>query len=111
MVLLHGLFDLRPDASEEEFRSAFQAFHGHLRSKRLVSSARFMRHEPHYGYDSRPPETNFYIAIEFVDMKQAERCWSYVEADDEPLHALHSRMNSLVRTTSFFLYKDVCSNT
>ena len=107
MILLHGLFDLRPGASEEEFRAAFQAFHDHLKSKRLAISARFMRHEPRFGYDARPPETEFYIAIEFVDREQAERCWSCVEAADEPLHTLHSCVNRLIQKASFFLYSDV----
>lgn len=107
MILLHGLFDLRPEASEEEFRAAFRAFHDHLRSERLATSARFMRHEPHAGYNARPPQTEFYIAIEFVDKEQAERCWTSVEAADEPLHILHARVNRLIQKASFFLYCDV----
>lgn len=111
MIVLHGLFDLRLGVSVEDFRSAFQAFHGHLRTKHFVRSARFMRHEPHGGYDSSPPKTAFYIAMEFVDREQAERCWSYVEADREPLHTLHSSMNKLVQTARFFFYSDVWSDT
>ncbi len=107
MILLHGLFDLRPKPSDAQFRAAFPAFHDHLRSERLAVSARFMRHEPHSEYNARPPEMEFYIAIEFVDKEQAERCWSYVEASDEPLHTLHSRVNRLIQKASFFLYSDV----
>lgn len=107
MIVLHGLFDLRSGVSVADFRSAFQAFHEHLKEERLVTSARFMKHEPHAGYDSRPPRTEFYIAMEFVDRAQAERCWFYVGSGDEPLHSLHVAMNRLVQRASFFFYNDV----
>ena len=107
MILLHGFFDLRPNVDEDRFRAAFHAFYDHLRIEGLVTSARFMRREPHSGYDSTPPETQFYTAIEFRDMAQAERCWAYLEVNAEPVRSLHITMNRLIRSARFFLSRDI----
>ena len=108
-IIMHGLFDLKDDVEEAAFRQAFELFAEHLKDNRMVISSRFMRHQAHDGYNAREPLTEYYVSIEFEDMGQAEACWAYVQANDEPLKSLHSAVFSKVCNSSFFLSSDTRS--
>ncbi|WP_282604406.1 DUF6614 family protein [Pelagibius sp. Alg239-R121] len=107
MIVMHGLFGLKDDCDEVQFRDSFDAFSGHLKQLNLLITWRFMRQEPHDGYNRRPPEAPYYVSMEFLDNDQAEACWAYVEQDEEPLKSLHRAMNRQVQNTQFFLSSDV----
>lgn len=107
MIVMHGLFDLKGGVDEADFHAAFAAFGGHLKACELATSWRMMRRQEHAGYDNGPPQTRYYLSVEFKDVEQSERCWSYVEKNDEPLRSLHQNMNSKVHNARFFLCSDV----
>jgi hypothetical protein len=107
MITMHGLFHLREQARDADFRAAYDAFGEHLRSLGYVVSWRFMRRSPHDGYDARPPEQPFYVSMDFPDIEAARACYRYVEADEEPLKTLHRAVNRKVHTTQFFLCEDI----
>jgi len=106
MIIMHGLFDFTDGVKEEEFRQSFELFSEHLKDMRLVVSWRFMRHQAHDGYNARPPLTEYYVSMEFADMHDAERCWTCIQDNNEPLKSLHSDVFSKVQNTSFFLSSD-----
>jgi len=105
---MHGLFDLKPGIEEAAYGAAFAAFCRHLQDQGYVRRWQFMRRSPHPGYDRNPPETGFYVAVDFPDRAAAEACYRYVAANEEPLRSLHVAMNSKVvaATTRFFLFED-----
>jgi hypothetical protein len=107
MVTMHGLFDLKPGITAEAYGAAFEAFCRHLKDQGYVTDWRFMRRAPHPGYDRNPPESGFYVGIDFPDRETADECYRYVAADAEPLRTLHRTMNSKVvpTTTCFFLFE------
>lgn len=107
MIILHGLFELKEVYGEAEFRNAFDAFAKHLKEQSFLLGWRFMQQEVHEGYNRRPPETPYYIAMEFADRPQSEACWDYVEKDEEPVRSLHRAMNRQITNARFFLYSDV----
>lgn len=107
MIIMHGLFDLKDGVKEGEFRQSFEQFSDHLKDSRMVVSWRIMRHQAHHGYNARPPLTHYYVSIEFTEMDQAERCWGYVQENDEPLKSLHDAVFSKVHNTTFFLSSDI----
>jgi hypothetical protein len=109
MVTMHGLFDLRPGIETGAYREAFEAFCRHLQEQGYVTRWSFMRRSPHQGYDRNPPETAYYVSIDFPDRGTAEACYRYVAANTEPLRSLHVAMNSKVTaaTTRFFLFEAV----
>ncbi|MEP6567812.1 MAG: DUF6614 family protein [Mesorhizobium sp.] len=103
MTTMHGLFHLRSPDELPRFKAAYDAFAGHLQELGYVSGWRLMRRSPHDGYDARPPEQPLYVAMDFPDLTTAQACYAYVEADQEPLKALHRAVNREVHTTQFFL--------
>ena len=105
MVTMHGVFDLKPGIAADAYGDAFVAFSRHLKDQGYVTDWRFMRRAPHPGYERGPPETHFYVGIDFPDRAAAEACYRYVAADAEPLRTLHRTMNSkgVPGTTRFFL--------
>lgn len=108
MIVMHGLFDIKDGIDEAAFHAAFAAFGEHLKERGLATSWRMMRRQEHAGYDNGPPQTRYYLSVEFEDTGQSGRCWSYVEEDAEPLRSLHRNMNSKVHNARFFLCSDVC---
>ena len=107
MVIMHGLFDLKPDCSHSQFKSAFDDFCAHLKQQKLLNSWRYMQRTPHDIYDARPPVTEFYVAMEFIDADQAEQSKDYVVNNQEPVSSLHLAVNSKVINTQFFLSEDI----
>lgn len=109
MITMHGLFDLKPGIEVHAYHDAFEAFCRHLQAQGYVTAWSFMRRAPHPGYDRNPPETLYYVSIDFLDRDTAEACYRYVAADEEPLRTLHRTMNSKVvpATTRFFLFEAV----
>ena len=107
MVTMHGLFDLKEGVEIAAYRAAFDAFCAHLQEQGYVTRWSFMRRSPHPSYDRNPPESAFYVSIDFPDRAQAEACYRYVAADEEPLRTLHRTMNTKVvpTTTQFFLFE------
>ncbi len=107
MIIMHSLFDLVESCPVAEFQHAVNALALHLKEKDLLVSSRFMRHEPHDGYNADGPSTSYYLAMEFSGMTQAEACWAYIESDVELVKSLHDPVKSSVRNSSFFLYRDI----
>ena len=107
MVTMHGLFDLKPGIDLQDYRNALEAFCRHLQAQGYVAGWSLMRRSPHPGYDRNPPETAYYVSIDFPDRAQAENCYRYVAANEEPLRSLHRTMNAKVvpTTTRFFLFE------
>jgi hypothetical protein len=107
MVTMHGLFDLKPGIEVGGYQEDFEAFCLHLQEQGYVTRWSFMRRSPHPGYDRNPPETMFYVSVDFPDRERAEACYRYVAADQEPLRTLHRTMNTKVvpTTTRFFLFE------
>lgn len=106
MIIMHGLFDLNDAVDAKDFRQSFNRFADHLESMQMVTSARFMRHQEHDGYNAREPATEYYVAMEFLDLDHAQKCWDYIEEHQEPLESLHAAVFSKVRNSSFFLTAD-----
>ena len=104
---MHGLFDLKDDVNEGEFRQSFDLFSEYLDEIDLVLSCRFMRHQAHDGYNADPPATQYYVSMEFLDMDCAERCWNRVEENVEPLKSLHTAVFSKIQNFRFFLSSDI----
>jgi len=109
MVTMHGLFDLKPGIEPGAYQDAFGAFCRHLKDQGYVTGWSFMRRSPHARYDRNSPKTAFHVRIDFPDRSQAEACYRYVAANDEPLRPLHVAMNGKVvaATTQFFLLETV----
>jgi hypothetical protein len=105
MIKMLGIFNLVPTESMPRYRAAFEAFSQHLYEVELLESwAVFSRH-PHNGYDAMPPDQSCLVEMHFKDSIQAQACYDYVEADQEPLQSLHRTMNKKVTNTIFALYE------
>ena len=107
MVIMHGLFDLKTNYTSEQFKQAFDAFALHLKAVNLLVNWRYMQRTPHEVYDACPPQMDFYVAMEFSDSLQSEKCKDYVQQDIEPVKSLHRAVNRQVHNTQFFLTEDV----
>ena len=107
MIIMHGMFDLTDDATAGAFRESFDLFSEHLKATEMVLGCRFMRRQAHDGYNADPPLTQYYVSMEFTDMDYAERCWDYVEENNEPLKSLHTAVFSKIQNYRFFLSSDV----
>jgi hypothetical protein len=105
MLTLHSTFDLH--SSGAEFKQAFDSFGKHLRDQDLVISWRFQQRHPHPGYDSTPPETDYYVSLDFRDMDQAEACWTHIEDHIAPGDRIHREVYSKIRDYTFWLTEDV----
>jgi hypothetical protein len=107
VVILHALFDLKPDVSEGDFKKLLEDFCGHLQTEGYVIGWRWMRQiVPKGPAFPRPPQTHF-VAFEFLDEVADERCYEYVAKDEEPIRSLHRAMNSKVERGSAMFF--VCS--
>lgn len=106
MITMHSFFDLHTHRSASEFHSYINDLSNHLIEKGLLLSHRFMKHQAHDGYNANEPASYYYHAMNFLDMDQAERCWSYIEEDAEPVKALHGKIKTSVLNTSFSLYRE-----
>lgn len=104
---MHGLFDLAEGVEEGAFRDSFVRLSEHLQHAGMMLGWRFMRHEPHDGYNANAPSTRHYVSIEFADMEQAERCWTCIQDARAPLGPLHQAVFAKVCNTAFFLTSDV----
>lgn len=106
---MHGIFDLKDTQGDAVFASAFNAFCEHLKSKRYVVRYSFAKRAPHVGYDRVPPNTLYYVSIDFPDMTTANACYAYVAADKEPLRTLHREVYSRVvkESARFYLFEDI----
>ena len=105
MITMHGNFDLIAGIKTADFHQAFDGFCRHLSDVGYVTGWQFAVRTPHAGYDARPPQTKYYVAMHFPSYEIAERCYAYVAADEEPLKTLHRAVNRKVvrETTSFYL--------
>lgn len=109
MVTMHGLFDLVDETSELEFRNAFDDFGSHLKEYELISKHKVMRRSPSKNYDSNPPSTKYYIAMDFENMAQAQECWQRFERNEGGSDLLHNLVQSKIKGYSFFLTEDIGS--
>jgi len=107
MIVMHSLFDLEEHCSPADFQYAINEFTEHLIDQDLLVSSRFMRREPHEGYNANTPQVPYYLAMEFSDMPQAKACWAYMENNIEPVKILHNKVKSSIRDSSFFLCRDI----
>jgi len=109
VVILHALFDLKPDVAAGDFRNALDDFCRHLRDEGYVEDWRWMRQIiPPGPAFPRPSQTQF-VAFKFPDEETEQRCYEYVAANAEPIRTLHRAMNSKVERSSalFFVCADV----
>jgi hypothetical protein len=107
MVILHALFDLKPEVVEGDFKKALEDFCRHLQTEGYLIDWRWMRQiVPNGPAFPRPTQKNF-VVIEFLDEMAEERCYEYVAANDEPIRSLHRAMNSKVERKSAMFF--VCS--
>jgi hypothetical protein len=107
MIIMHGLFDLTDEVEEGVFHDGFESLSNHLQDAGMIIGGRFMRHQPHDGYNANGPSTQHYVSLEFADMAQAERCWTYIGGAQTPVATLHKAVLAKVQSTSFFLTADV----
>lgn len=107
MVTMHGLFDLKMGRSDVQFKQDFDNFCTHLKQQDLLVTWRYMVRVPDQVYDARPPLVQFYVAMDFADLEQSEKCKKYVMVDTDPVNVLHRAVNSKVENTQFFLSEDV----
>ena len=109
MVTMHGFFDLKQADREAElaFKLAFDEFGDYLQKCHLITSYKAMRRSPNDNYDSRPPETTYYISMDFVDLAQTEACWDFIEEHDQTSARLHRNVFSKISDYSFFLSEDI----
>jgi hypothetical protein len=108
-AILHALFSLRDDVSEDQFKVAFEAFVAHLIEAGFARGSRLMRRKPLQGFGAKLPGFTYYAAIEFPDLEREQACYDYVAAGGEPVRAVHRPMNSLVQEGSghFFVSADI----
>ena len=72
MIKMHGFFDLKEGQVESDFAAAYERFATDLMAQKLIVASRSMRRRPDPNYDSSPPETKYYISMDFIDMTQAQ---------------------------------------
>lgn len=109
MITMHGFFDLKENQSEAEFARVYNDFAAHLIEQGMIIASRAMRRRPDPNYDSSPPETEFYISMDFDDMAQAQACWDYIEERATLSTQLHSNVYGRIQNYSFFLSEDLSS--
>ena len=109
MVILHALFDLKPDVAEGDFRKALEDFCAHLQESDYMLGWRWMRQIVPPGPPFPRPTQKHFVAFEFTDEETEQRCYDYVAVNDEPIRTLHRAMNSKVQggTAMFFVCADV----
>ena len=107
MITMHGHFDLKAGQSEAVFADAYDKFAAHLIERELIIASRAMRRRPDPNYDSSPPETAYYISMDFVDMVQAQACWDYIEDAESASTKLHRNVYGRIESYSFFLSEDL----
>jgi hypothetical protein len=107
--MLHGLFNLRDNVSENQFRTAFEAFVAHLAAAGFVRGGRLMRRQPLDRFGEELPGFLYYAAIEFSDIERERACYDYVAAGPEPVKEIHHAMNALLSSdpVHFFLTFDI----
>jgi|SRR5215470_9455866 len=108
MVVLHALFDLKPEVAELDFRRALGDFCRHLASAGYVTGWRWMQQIDPAGPAFPRPKQKQFVALEFIDERAEQRCYEYVAANAEPIRTLHRAMNSQVEPGSsiFFVCVD-----
>ena len=108
-AILHGLFNLRGNVSENQFRPAFEAFVAHLAAAGFACGGRLMRRQPLTGFGEELPSFLYYAAIEFFDLGREQACYDYVAAGREPVREIHRAMNALVSRgpAHFFVTFDI----
>lgn len=107
MITMHGFFDLKEGQSEAAFAQAYEAFAAHLLLQKLIVASRTMRRRPDANYDSSPPETKYYINMDFIDMEQAQACWDYIEDEATASTKLHRNVYGRIKDYAFFLSEDI----
>ena len=100
---MHGFFDLKASQSEATFADAYAQFAAHLIENGMIVASRSMRRRPDPNYDSSPPDTNYYISMDFTDMVQAQACWDYIEDGTAASTKLHRNVFGRIESYSFFL--------
>jgi hypothetical protein len=108
-AILHGLFNLRDNVSENQFRPAFEAFVAHLAAAGFARGSRVMRRQHLDGFREELPTFLYYAAIEFSDLEGERACYDYVATGPEPVREIHHAMNALVCSgpAHFFVTFDI----
>ena len=104
---MHGFFDLKSAESEAAFKAAYNAFGDYLIECDLITAHKAMRRSYDDNYDSSPPETKYYVSMDFVDLDQSRNCWDFIEKHDETSARLHRSVFSKIKDYSFFLSEDL----
>ena len=107
MVTMHGFFDLKEGTDEADFKVAYDKFGDYLIESHMITGYKAMRRSYHHGYDSKAPETRFYISMDFADLAQANGCWDFIEERRADSHGLHVDVYAQITNASFFLSEDI----
>ncbi|KAB7613815.1 hypothetical protein F9L33_10635 [Amylibacter sp. SFDW26] len=109
MAKMIGQFDLKEGETVKAYKKSFDDFCEYLKEQNLLQSWGVYERAPHDGYDTNPPHQTLMIEMGFINLKQSQSCWDYIEAceskNTEPLCMLHRSMNSKVTDTVFILYR------
>ena len=110
MVTMHGFFDLKPNQNEQAFKKAYDAFGEYLIKAELITGYKAQKRSYDDNYDSSPPETKYYVSMDFVDLKQSQDCWDFIEAHDAESAKLHRAVFAKIANYAFFLSEDIQSD-
>jgi hypothetical protein len=72
---LHGLFNLRDDVSEAQFKLAFEAFVAHLTEMGFATRSHLMRRKSLDQFGQKLPAFVYYASIEFADLNREQACY------------------------------------
>ena len=111
MVTMHGFFDLKDSVSERAFKQAYDAFGDYLIECNLITGHKAMLRSYDDNYDSSPPETKYYVSMDFIDLDQSQNCWDFIEQHDQKSAKLHRDVFSKIKDYSFFLSEDIPAGT
>ncbi len=102
-------FNLKPEATIEEFRRAVDEFARHLATLDLVESTgpigRRQRH-PIMDTDSERDHEYFFI-MSFRDLDHCDRAVEYIQSHDESGEAEHVAMYSKIEDPIFICWEDL----
>ena len=107
MVTMHGFFDLKPNQDEQTFKAVYDRFGDFLIKEKLITAHKTQRRSYDDNYDSSPPETKYYVSMDFVDLKQSQDCWAFIEQHSPESAKLHRDVFARITNYAFFLSEDI----
>lgn len=103
MDIYHVWCDLKDGVRDTDFVAAAEDYLDHLREQGLIEGYRITRRKLGLGPDHL---SEFHLMLETRDLAQLDRAFGVVARRREPEESKHHAVNSLVRNTTFALYRD-----